>query len=274
MKDFLRIGLIAVSLLGAADHAQADSTTIPSAATLQARVPGHSGLRWGETVRTFLRDAHASANDGLEGTDLVELRHIDGKDAYTEPPDSIHITALTARDIVEQGKKRLLVMADIDPPDGALGMTLLAPIDPAPKPRLLDIVDVAADKENYLDEAKLKIARGSDLIVTLSTHINAGEEFVISYVIFVLGDRLTKLAEVFSHSYMNCRYELKQTRSFSIVPNSRAKFDSLLVTEREQVKHLDGDCDVGELPKAGVTATRTLYRWDQRKGAFATINRP
>jgi hypothetical protein len=270
MKNFLRIGLIAACLIGATNGALADSTVIPSASTLQERVPGHSGLRWGEAVRTFLPDAHASTNDGLEGTDLVELRHIDGKDAYSEPPDHIQITALTARDIVEQGKKRLLVFAQLEPPDGVLGMALLALIDPAPKPRLLDLVDVAVDKENYLDQSvKLKIARGSDLIVTLNAHLNAGEEFVDSHVIFVEGDRLTKLAEVSSHSYVNCRYEVKQTRSFSVVPNPRAKFDSLLVTEREQVKHHKGDCDVGEIPKAGVTTLHTLYRWDQGKGAFA-----
>jgi hypothetical protein len=275
MRNFLIAALLTLCLLGFAHRTRADSVIVPSASTFQEMVPGHSGLRWGEVVRTFLPDAHASADNGLEGTDLVEFRHIDGQDAYTKPPDNIHITALTARDILEQGKKRLLVLADIGPPDGALGMALLALIDPSPKPRLLDIVDVAADKENYLDESvKLKIARGSDLIVTLSTHLNAGEEFVISYVIVALDDRLTKLAEVPSHSYVNCRYELKQTRSFSIVANPRAKFDSLLVTEHEQVKHLNGGCDADEIPKAGIATSHTLYRWDQRKGVFTALRGP
>jgi hypothetical protein len=274
MSVSLRIGLIAICLLVATGRTQAGSIVIHSASTLHEKVPGHSGLSWGETMRTFLRDVRANVN-GIEGTDLVEFRHIDGKDAYTEPPALIHITALAARDVVEQGRKRLLVFAQIEPPGGALGMALLVLINPSPMPRLLDIVDVASDKEIYLDDSlKLKIARGSDLIITVNTHLNASEEFVETNAIFVERDRLTKLAGVSSHSYMNCRYEARQTPSFSVVENPRSKFDSLLVAESQRVTHLKGDCDVGKIPKAGVTTVRTLYRWDQRRGAFAAIKRP
>ncbi|MGD0186423.1 MAG: hypothetical protein ABSC25_14395 [Roseiarcus sp.] len=274
MQRFFGVVLIATGLLGGASAARAAAAVDPSAATLQAAIPGHSGLRWGEAVKTFLTDAHATSDDSVEASAVADFRHIDGDDAYADPPRTIHVTSLSARDVVEHGKPRLLVLAEIEPPEGALGMAFLALIDPTPKPRLLDLVDVAVDRDtNFDDTVHIKIARDSDLIVTYSAHLDAGEDADNSEIIYVRGDRLAKLAEVPTQSLSACRYDATQTQALAIVPDPRAEFDSLRITVSERVKHTKGDCGGETIPKAGLTTWRTVYRWDPGRNAFTPLSK-
>jgi hypothetical protein len=274
MRRFFGVVLIAMGLLGGASAARAAAAADPSAATLQAVIPGHSGLRWGEAVKTFLTDAHATSDDSVEASALVDFRHIDGDDAYADPPRTIHVTSLSARDVVEHGKPRLLVLAEIEPPEGALGLAFLALIDPTPKPRLLDLVDVAVDRDtNFDDTIHLEIARDSDLVVTYSAHLSAGEDAACSVIIYVRSDRLAKLAGVCMQSLSACSYETTQTQSPAIVPNPGAEFDSLRITVSERVKRVNGDCGGETIPKAGLTTWRTVYRWDPGRNAFTPLSK-
>jgi hypothetical protein len=85
---------------------------------------------------------------------------------------------------------RLLVL-DVTHRDGSGhgwgGQTLLALFRLLPKPRLLDVVDVRADRETYF--WRILHAPQHDGVIVEATHLNAGEEFVFLSLVEVKGDR-------------------------------------------------------------------------------------
>lgn len=272
-QSLFALGFLAVALIAGLPCARADDSAL-SAKTLQAAIPGASSLRWGDALKTFLPDVAESSSDRIEAHTVKSFRHIDGDEVYVAPPDTLSLKNLAARDAVEQGKKRLIVLAEIEPPEDALGMALLALIDPAPQPRLLDLVDVAGDRENYLDDStRLKIGRGADLIVTISAHLSAGEDAEIRRILYVRGDRIAKLTDVPLQSLMGCGFTTRQTLALSVVPDRGAEFDSLSVRVNERVERNEAECSEEKPPKPGETNFRTLFKWSARKGAFVAGTR-
>lgn len=249
--------------------AQAKDLFSPRADVLAASPPSANGASWAALLRTLLPDLAAAADGSLVAHEVADYRHIDGDDAYNDPPDDVRVTSLAIRVVREHGRPRLLVLVGVDPPEGALGMALLALIDPAPTPRLLDLVDVAGDRETYFDDSvRLDIGHGGDLIGILNAHLNAGEDAALVDLIYVRDDRFAKLAQIGRRSLTGCGFESLQTQSLALVPDPHAEFDSLAVTVVEAVRRTSGDCGAREAPRPGRRSWRTTFKWNPRQHRF------
>lgn len=198
-------------------------------------------------------------------------RRLDGPDEVA-PDGTFHATWLSAWDVIEGGQPRLLVFAEVDQSlSGTPGSALLALIDPAPQPRLLDLADVGDDRENYLDTTPaLKIGANSDLIAVSSTHLSAGEEGTIRTALFVDYDRFGVIASVFLQSLKVCGFDRMQTADFAVRPKPKAEFGSLEVTVTEHAKRVREDCDPQRPGTAGVTTWRATFDWNPSKRTFTT----
>jgi hypothetical protein len=254
--------------------AQPDNMIRGSTENLAAAVPGRSGLTWREALKVLLPDAHPDAAGAIEATKIAKARRLDSDDEVAAD-GPFHITWLSARDVVEGGRPRLLVLAEVDQSlSGTPGSALLALIDMAPQPRLLDLVDVGDDRENYLDAGPAaKIGANSDLIMISSAHVNAGEEMLIRKALFVDNDHFVVIASVFLQSLKVCGYDRTQTVDFAVRANPEAEFGSLELAVTERAKRIPEDCNPQPRGKAGVTTWRATFAWNPNKRIFATKSR-
>lgn len=265
---------LAWTLSTAACPAQSNSIIRGAAENLTTAVPGRSGLTWGEALKLLLPDVHPGDDGTIEATKIAKARRLDSADEVV-PDGAFHVTWLSARDVVEGGRPRLLVFAEVDQSlSGTPGSALLALINPAPQPRLLDLVDVGDDRENYLDTGPTaKIGANSDLIMVSSSHLNAGEEFLIRKALFVDHDQFGVIASVFLQSLKVCGYDRVQTAAFAARPQPGAEFGSLELAVTERAKRIPEDCDPRPRGKAGVTTWRATFAWNPNKRIFATKSR-
>jgi hypothetical protein len=231
-------------------------------------VPGHPGVTYLQLLRQAIPGlAMNPASKQAEGH-LASLRHIMGKGQASDPPDPVTADFLEVRHIKAGGKPRLVVLADLgQAEDSTQSTTLLALYDDAPRPKLLDAVDVGVDKQTGFNEAPSQIALGpgDDALVTYSEHGNSNQGYANRLVIYVRGDRFRLLDSFFALSDVTCGYRRDETPSFMTTPAT--PYATLEVTVTETLTHVDEQCDKPPLP----TYTRTYraaYRWDAAKGAF------
>ena len=264
----------AITLLAAASAARAGDIFPSSAKTFAAALPGHPELTWGAALKTFLPDVRAAEDGAIAATTAATVRHFSPSDDDSLP-DALRVEWLAVRDVVEGGRPRLLILADMDAGgSGAIGFALLALIDPAPQPRLLDLVDVADDRENYLDDgAPLKIGRDSDLILVTSAHLDAGADYAIRKALFVDRDRIGLVASVQLTSLSACGYQRAQNVDFAVLPRPGTEFATLQATVTERGKRVAEDCDPPPEAKPGVKTWRAAFRWNPAKRAFVAGNR-
>ena len=84
-----------------------------------------------------------SAGDEGKAHQIVNYRHIEGKNYKTVPEGPVSIKYLFPLEIRADGRHRLALMADLGPSDGDVTeFVLLALFDVGGKPKLLDVVEV------------------------------------------------------------------------------------------------------------------------------------
>jgi hypothetical protein len=211
-----------------------------------------------------------AADKQVEGH-LQSLRHIMGKGAGGDPPDPLVVDVLEVRPIKAGGRPRLVVLADLgQAEDSAQSTALMALYDDAPRPKLLDAVDVGVDKDTGFNEKPSQIALGpgDDALVTYSEHSNSNQSYQDRLVIYVRNDRLRLIDDIFVLSDSACGYRREETPAFATQPGS--PYASLGVTVTERLQHLDEDCGDQTVPKRYVRTYRATYRWDAAKAAFVS----
>jgi hypothetical protein len=232
-------------------------------------VPGHPGVTYLQLLRQAIPDlAYNPATKQVEGH-LKSLRHIMGDGAGGDPPDPLVADFLEVRQIKAGGRPRLVVLADLgQAEDSAQSTTLMALYDDAPRPKLLDAVDVGVDKDTGFNEkpSQLALGAGDDALVILSGHGNSNQSYQARLVIFVRGDRLRLIDDIFVLSDNACGYQRDETPVFTTQPG--APYAALQVTVTERLKRLDEDCGDQAVPPPYVRTYHATYRWDAAKGAF------
>jgi hypothetical protein len=254
---------LALASLGAAP---ADTPLPPQVADT---VPGHPGVTYLDLLRQAIPDlAYNPATKQVEGR-LKSLRHIAGNEAQADPPDPLVADFVEPLDVKAGGKRRLALLVELgQAEDSAASMDLLALYDDAPKPRLLDAVDVGMDKQTSLnaDPSVIPLGPGDDAIVTLSGHGNSNQGYAQRLIIFVRNDRFHLLDDISLLSDTYCGFKREERPTFATQPGS--PYASLIVTVTETLTHLDEDCSDQKVPAPYVHTYRTTYRWDPAKRDF------
>ena len=227
------------------------------------------GVTYLDLLRQAIPDLAMNAADKQVEGHLKPLRHIMGKQAGSDPPDPVVADFLEVRHIKAGGRPRLVVLAGLgQAEDSAQSTTLMALFDDAPKPKLLDAVDVGVDKDTGFNDKPSQIALGpgDDALVTFSGHGNSNQSYQARLVIFVRGDRLRLIDDIFVLSDNACGYQRDETPVFATQPAT--PYATLQVTVTERLKRLDEDCGDQAVPPPYVRTYHAAYRWDPVKGAF------
>jgi hypothetical protein len=238
-------------------------------------VPGHRGLTYFDLMKMVVTDlGPASAGAGATGQQIVNYRHIEGKDSKTEPQDAVAIQSLEPLEIHADGKARLVLMADLGPSDEAVAeFVLLALFDIAGKPKLLDVVEVGTDRlTGFADKPLLRLGGGSDLIRISSDHFNSNEDFVNTELIFVRHDRFQLVDAVYTFNVRTCTYRLTESPAVRTISDRGRRYRRIVLTIPEKVALLEDDCGDEKAPRPFERTFRATYRWNARRRTFVTTS--
>jgi hypothetical protein len=234
-----------------------------------AVVPGHPGVTYLSLLKQVIPNLAYNAADRQAQGHLKSLRHILGKDSGSDPPDPVVAGFVEARTIKAGGKTRLALLVDLgQAEDSTQSTTLLALYDDAPRPKLLDAVDVGADKETGLDDhpSQISLGPGDDALVVYSGHGNSNQSYQSHLVIFVRNDRFQLLSDTFVLSDNGCGYDRKETPIFATTPGQ--PYAALVVTVTETLTRSGDDCGDQSVPKPYKRIWRTIWKWDAAAGRF------
>ncbi len=234
-------------------------------------VPGHGKLTYFDLMKMVVTDL-GPASPGAEATgqQIVNYRHIEGKDSKTDPQDAVAIKYLEPLQIHADGKARLVLMADLGPSDEAVAeFVLLALFDISHKPKLLDVVEVGTDRlTGFPHKPLLPLGRRSDLIRISSDHFNSDEDFVNTELIFVRRDRFQLVDAVYTFNVRTCTYRLTESPTVRTISDRGRRYRRIVLTIPEKVALLDDDCGDEKAPRPFERTFRATYRWNARRRTF------
>jgi hypothetical protein len=239
-------------------------------------VAGHSGLTYFDLMKVVVTDlAPESSGDDATAHQIVNYRHIEGKNAKTVPAGPIALEYLEPLEIHSDGKTRLVLMADLGPSDEAVAeFVLLALFDLHGKPKLLDVVEVGTDRlTGFSDHPLLPLGHRSDLIRISSDHFNSDEDFVNTELLFVRRDRFRLIDAIYTYNAKSCSYQLTEWPAVTTVADRARRYRRIVLTVPEKVAlQPDADCGDEKAPQPFVRVFHAAYRWNERRRTFATTS--
>lgn len=241
-------------------------------------VAGHADLTYLDLMKLVVTDLEpSSAGHHAQAHQIVNYRHIEGKDAKTDPAGPVELNSLQPLVIHSDGKSRLVVMADLGPSDEAVAeFVLLALFDLRGKPKLLDVVEVGTDRlTGFADHPLLSLGHGSNLIRISSDHFNSDEDFVNTELIFVRHDRFHLLDAVYTYNVKSCTYQLTEWPTVTTRADRGSRYRRIILTvpEKLTLQPDAADCGDEKAPLPFVHTFRATYRWNVHRRAFVATSR-
>jgi hypothetical protein len=247
---------------------------------LDDRVAGAPGITYFDLMKQVVTDLDSGQAEGKsepKAHQIVSYRHIEGKDAKTDPAGPVAVSSLAALPVRADGKTRLALLADLGESDGNVAeLVLLALFKITATPKLLDVVEVGNDRmTGFADKPLTHLSSDADLIRIDSDHSNADEDFVDTEFIFVRDGRFRLIDAISTFDIKTCTFALSQLPAVTTRPDRGRPYRRIIVTVREQVKLQDDveGCSETKLPHAFVRLFRATYRWDARRQDFITPSR-
>ncbi len=223
------------------------------------RVTGFDSLTYLDLVRELLPDL-APAAQGFAGSEVAQLRHLGGEGLLEVPaPDRFELGQLSAVPPAVGGGERLLVLFDLDHEDRYEGFAVLALFDLRQEPVLVDAAQVSYDLWTYFrDPATLPLTTDTSLVLTMSTHFNSSQSYVMSMMALARPDGLDFVDVVFTLDDRNCGYDRRQMPDFA-VEAEEGGMPPIRVSVTETVEHTGDECGDVELPPAGTRTVAVTY---------------
>jgi len=251
------IWLAAFSIACPVSASNAEEVVFPD---LGEPVPGHDGVTYLDLARMVVPDLAPDEVGGHSGSAPVPMRHVSGTDAG-DPPQRSAIPFVGALQVRSGGKARLLLMLDLNAAEGqAEGYAALALYDLTGGPKLLDVANVAADRETYFrNPAVVAAGTADDAVATMSMHANSSQAYVTTELILVRHDRLEPIDTIYTFGDQGCGWRHDQEPVFETGPGSPF---ADIVARVEDTMALTGET-CGEAPPRPSSRVFTVtYRWD------------
>jgi len=235
---------------------------------LGGALPGHTDTTYLDLARMVIPDLAADKDGFYRGGPPIEMRHIEGPDGGGSPPETSGFSNAAVLAIKAGGKDRLTMLFDLgDSPDSAEGYAVLALYDIAAKPKLLDAVNVAVDRGTYFrDPGKISVGAGDDVLITMSTHFNSSQGYVITPLIMVRDDRFDLIDMIYTFDENLCAY--KRTQDVAFQPVADQPYAAIRVTVTDATVPSGESCD-DAAPRASSHAISVTYHWDKTTSRYA-----
>jgi hypothetical protein len=236
---------------------------------LGSALPGHKDVTYLDLARTVIPDLIADKDGFYKGGLPIEMGHIEGPDGGGSPPPTSSLANAAVLDIKAGGKDRLTMLFDLgDSPDSAEGYAVLALYDLAGKPALLDAVNVAVDRSTYFrDPGKLPVGPGDDAVITMSTHFNSSQGYVITPLMLIRNDRFELIDMIYTFDENLCSYSRKQDVAFQSIADGQP-YAAIKVTVTDATVPNGESCD--DVPPAAASQDISVtYHWDTTASHYA-----
>jgi hypothetical protein len=244
------------------------------AAGLDAAIPGHPGVTAFDLMKLVVTDLARDDDGGAVGHTIVPFTHIQGKDQAGAPPETIDLDGSKFDTMAISGDpSRILLLVDLGPQDGFVAdAELLALIALAPKPRLLDVVEVGMDRVTVFgDKAKpVMLAPRVPLILIESGHDDSDQDFTAIEMMFIRNDRFQWIGGFSTLDEQVCGYKRLEPWFVWALPDA-GPYPALHVSVVERVMLTGGNgCGDQIAPRPRVTSYLANYRWDRNAQRFVT----
>ena len=274
MKHAAKILWLAV-VIAAAGFAGASSAGASSALDPADHVAGHPAVTYFDLVKQIVTDLDGLPVHGEPTAHtIVPYRHIEGKDAKTDPAGPVAIQLLTAYTIHADGKPRLALMIDLGPSDEAVTeFTLLGLFDMTDRPKLLDVVEVGTDRLTGFAGKPTPLGHGADLIVVDSDHFNSNEDFVGTELMFVRHDRFRLIGSLFTFDDHFCASRRSQEPVVTTRADAGRRYRQIHLAVRERVALLAdrAGCSGEKIPRPVRRTYHATYRWSAARENFEIV---
>lgn len=263
--NFLRIMLALTLLPFLWTAAGAQDVSFPD---LGSALPGRSDVTYLDLARMVIPSLAANGDGFYKGGLPIEMRHIEGPDSGGSPPETSNFPNAAVLPIKAGGKDRLAILFDLgDSPDSAEGYAVLALYDVTAKPKLLDAANVAVDRSTYFREPnKLSIGAGDDMLITMSTHFNSSQGYVITPLIMVRDDKFELIDMIYTFDERLCAYSRKQDMAFQTIADGQP-YAAVKVTVTDSTVPSDESCDDAP-PDAASHDISVTYHWDKKTARY------
>lgn len=260
MNLLLRLVLFCLLLPCLGATAGAQGVSFPDLGTA---LPGHQDVTYLDLARMVIPDLKTGTDGFYAGTLPIDMRHIEGPDSGGSPPPTSSFPNAAVLDIKTGGKDRLTMLFDLgDSPDSAEGFAVLALYDLSGKPKLLDAVNVAVDRNSYFREPnRLSLGAGDDAVVTMSTHFNSNQGYVGTALIMVRDDRFQLIDMIYTFDENVCAYRRTQNLAFQTSGDNQP-YAAIKVTVTDATVPSEEDCGEAR-PEASSHDISVTYRWDK-----------
>lgn len=263
--NLLRLILALVLLPWLWTAAGAQAVSFPE---FRSAVPGHTDVTYLDLARMVIPDLAADSNGFYRGGLPIEMRHIEGPDSGGSPPETSGLSNAGVLAVKAGGKDRLVMLYDLgDSPDSAEGYAVLALYDIADKPKLLDAVNVAVDRSTYFREpGKLALSSDDDVLITMSTHFNSSQGYVITPLIMVRDDKFELVDMIYTFDENLCAYRRTQDVAFQTIADGQP-YAAIKVTVTDATVPNGESCD-DQSPEPESHAISVTYRWDKKTSHY------
>jgi hypothetical protein len=235
---------------------------------LNTTIPGHKET-YLDLARMVIPDLTADKDGFYAGGLPIAMRHIEGPDGGGSPPETSGFSNAAVLAIRAEGKDRLTMLFDLgDSPDSAEGYAVLALYDIADKPELLDAANVAVDRGTYFREpGKLSVGANDDVLITMSTHFNSSQGYVITPLILVCDNRLELIDMIYTFDENLCAYKRTQDVAFQAIADGQPRA-AIKITVTDATVPSGESCD-DQPPKPETHQISVTYHWDRKTSHYA-----
>ena len=235
---------------------------------LGSALPGRSDVTYLDLAKLVIPSLASDGNGFYKGGLPIEMRHVEGPGSGGSPPETSSFPNAAVLAIRAGGQDRLAMLFDLgDSPDSAEGYAVLALYDVTAKPKLLDAANVAVDRSTYFREPnKLSIGAGDDMLITMSTHFNSSQGYVITPLIMVRDDKFELIDMIYTFDERLCAYSRKQDVTFQAIANGQP-YAAFKVTVTDSTIPSDESCDDAP-PDAASHDISVTYHWDKKTSRY------
>jgi hypothetical protein len=249
------------------------SASPAGAADLSDPVAGHPGLTQFDLAKLVVTDLARGTDGTASGAKVVRFRHIEGKSSLVDLPDPLAVAGIEVMPMPGDPSREILLI-DFGPSEGFVADgELMALFRLDAKPRLLDVVQVGADKNVGWTTPPAMLAPDAPLLVIESEHDNSNQTYVQNALVTVQGDRFRWIDTVFTFSDHACGYQRIQQPAFKArkTRDAVASIDVRVVEETKAIP--DDNCGDDKVPKPSRRVFDTVYRWNAAKKSFTPNNK-
>ncbi len=275
-----RFFLAGALLLLLAGTAQAAGPLILSAEKLdQAAVPGSSTTYFDLLKLVFpdLKKPEGKAFEAEAG-ETAPVRHIDGEYAEGQLAGILKFTVFSSLAIKGQNRPLLLVHVDVTcetPGETSPQIeeySLLALFQTGKSPKLLDLMDIKADRFNGFYESRplLNLTPATQACLIHHYHFNSNQGYNIIRLLLVRNQRLQEILSVAPFGVRSYCLNFASGASFRTVPDQPRRSPKVVATVLLKRDKDPPDC---EHPSRGFTRTyHGVWRWDPEKQEYSQVS--